>query len=328
MTQPDLRTSVAGQYLLSRRPPLEAVDFDLGGLGPGTLTAPPNASGDVLGLPISLAEHQFYVNLPRLSALGVAISNPWTYGASENAILVARGQGGGGPAVVGLGWSAINIWAAFVVGLGGQIMASSSGLSLGGAVSATGQLVELAREAQWDPLGTLDMDFAVGGFSGPTAMAVFGLAAPWTIGIATDTQSGRPQLAATARPALPHAAGGRGRSGELPIPTAFRDSTRCCRWSWASWRPFGYTLYGAFADPHFSIPASALGPQDRPGRPCPRTASLLTPQVVESLPAVATAGGQPTPYSEDAILALARATKASLVPGINRTHVTAPIGCS
>ncbi len=85
--------------------------------------------------------------------------------------------------IVGLGWSDIRVWLAFVIGYGGTVSPGD----FSGAIPATEKLVSLARLARWEP-GIPYADGAdaglltflnAGGFGGRDSAGAFAFMPPW-----------------------------------------------------------------------------------------------------------------------------------------------------
>ena len=164
---------------------LRAMNADLSMWLPGAIEQFAISPGDFRGLPLLLSEVQFYVNTTILKKAGI-VAAP-TSADSLYAILTQANAklatSNGLSRIVGLGWSDIRVWLAFVIGYGGTV----SSRDFNAAIPATEKLVSLARLARWDP-GTPYADGAdaglvtflsAGGFGGQDSAGVFSFMPPW-----------------------------------------------------------------------------------------------------------------------------------------------------
>ena len=208
-----IRRPVNGALPLPLRSYLEDANFDLSTLVPGVTAVWTDLQGDVLALPIQVAEYQFYVNHGRLQALGLdAPRRAWTFADMRTAlgVAVAADPQGTSPLVIGA-WDDPNFLAAVIVGFGGSVRDSQGRLDLTQAADALRPFIDLVRSVRWPPslLAPPATDFSTQGFAGSAAAVPFAFAQPWSFQInaarhvALRTMASDPFPAFPARRAIP-----------------------------------------------------------------------------------------------------------------------------
>jgi ABC-type glycerol-3-phosphate transport system substrate-binding protein len=174
----------AAQNVLDLRPVLSEVNFPIGSLLPSAVDDYRQGSA-LRGLPLIVGEWQFYVNEPVVAALGIRASGRWTWSEMVDALAVAKTKKSGlsSGLIGGTGWGDVNLWGAFVQGLGGSLT-SGGHLALSGAVAPTEKVVAVARSCGWQPNPWSNLqnrqwrDFYSGGFSNSATSAIFAFLQP------------------------------------------------------------------------------------------------------------------------------------------------------
>jgi len=184
-----LRALPADAGLLDRlatfaAPRLKESNFDFGVIAPGLRGLFTDAQGRPAGFPFAVGEVQFYVNMARLHRLRVQTAGVWTFDRMEVAVEAANAADptSGSTLVAGIGWSDPNTFAVFVDGLGGGLFGPKASVG----ASAVARFASFARNARWSPLasrapGSPATDFAVQGFGGAAANALFAFVPAWNV---------------------------------------------------------------------------------------------------------------------------------------------------
>lgn len=140
---------------LSIRQLVRQANFNLSVLPPSGVHAFEFA-GDLFGLPLMTAPLILLVNTAILRKVGIAHPSnaSWTLGEIQSAVAAARASKAvpsSASLIVGLPWTDVRIWGAFVLGLGGSLTDARGTLDFAGSpcIKATQVLAGLATAAKW-----------------------------------------------------------------------------------------------------------------------------------------------------------------------------------
>lgn len=171
--------------LVPLRPVLQPLGFDWSAVPPRVLGTFADQNGVPLALPLSLGEVQFYANHAALRQLG-ADKSAWSFQDMKTVLEVQRlalGDATQAPLILGLDPSTPNVWATFVLGLGGKFDFSSDSLDVRSLTAATEALVSFAQRYNWGASAAAtseNRNFFTDGFAGVGGSALFAFMPPWT----------------------------------------------------------------------------------------------------------------------------------------------------